>query len=351
MKKPVIIYTYTHFSSFVAKDFEIINKHYEVKKVLFNSNKKYFIPFYLIKQLYFWVITINKPVLFLSRFSGFHTLLPALFNKLLPNTKSIIILGGSDSNLFPSIDYGNYRSFLYGFATQWSIKHAYHLLPVSKDLIETTNTYSEADPKLQGVKNLIKGFNVPFTEIHNGFNDHKFQNTKLATKQSNSFVTIAGGADSKKIRELKGIDLIIEAAKELKHYSFTIIGSAYNHPDLPSNITFLPFIKNSELPHFLSTQEFYLQISISEGFPNALCEAMLCECIPVISQVGILPEIIGNSGYILKKRDSKELISLIKTHGKYSENLANEARTRIQLNYPLKKREEKLLKTLKNIMS
>jgi glycosyltransferase involved in cell wall biosynthesis len=48
-----------------------------------------------------------------------------------------------------------------------------------------------------------------------------------------------------------------------------------------------------------------------EGFPSAPCEAMLCECIPIVSHVGAMPEIVGRSGFILNKKDVNELIALV----------------------------------------
>jgi glycosyltransferase involved in cell wall biosynthesis len=57
--------------------------------------------------------------------------------------------------------------------------------------------------------------------------------------------------------------------------------------------------------------EYYFQLSIMEGFPNALAEAMLCGCIPIGSNVSGIPFIIGDTGYILNKRDINELNLLV----------------------------------------
>ena len=42
---------------------------------------------------------------------------------------------------------------------------------------------------------------------------------------------------------------------------------------------------------------------MSEGFPNALCEAMLSGCIPIVSNVGAMPKIVKETGYLLLKKD------------------------------------------------
>ena len=66
-----------------------------------------------------------------------------------------------------------------------------------------------------------------------------------------------------------------------------------------------------QLREYYSKSRFYLQLSNTEGFGVSLCEAMLCECIPIVSSVNMLPEIVGDTGFILETRDSSMLSGLI----------------------------------------
>ena len=38
---------------------------------------------------------------------------------------------------------------------------------------------------------------------------------------------------------------------------------------------------------------------------------MLCGCVPIVSDVNFLPSIVGNSGFVLKKRNPHMLIDLM----------------------------------------
>jgi glycosyltransferase involved in cell wall biosynthesis len=115
-------------------------------------------------------------------------------------------------------------------------------------------------------------------------------------------------------------------------------------PGLPSNVKTMPGVKNSELPGIFSAFEFYLQLSMAEGFPNSICEAMLCECIPIGSDVFSIPEIIGDSGFVVKKRDVDVLKQVIE-QALVCDNAAlmKKARARIADNYTLTQRNDKLL--------
>ena len=71
--------------------------------------------------------------------------------------------------------------------------------------------------------------------------------------------------------------------------------------------------------------------------------------IPVVSNVNMLPEMVGDSGYVLNKRNIDNLAQLMKEAIKdqNKEERSLKASARIKDNYSLKRREEELLKLLK----
>jgi hypothetical protein len=83
--------------------------------------------------------------------------------------------------------------------------------------------------------------------------------------------------------------------------------------NLNNNVFFLGKLTPENLRHYYLSSQYYLQLSVYEGFGVSLCEAMLCECIPIGSSVNIIPEIIGDSGFILEKESIDELVFLVKT--------------------------------------
>jgi glycosyltransferase involved in cell wall biosynthesis len=117
-----------------------------------------------------------------------------------------------------------------------------------------------------------------------------------------------------------------------------------------SNVIILPPTKNDDLIEIYSRHQYYLQLSMAEGFPNALCESMLCGCIPIVSNVFSMPEIIGDSGYVLKERNHDQLKSLILNALKDpSSNKSDLARNRIKENYTLTKRKDALIKLIRSL--
>ena len=230
------------------------------------------------------------------------------------------------------------------FATCFSISNATHVMPVHKSMVLSNYTYSDADYPQQGYKAFCKKAETPFTEINYGYNSAAFFNNQQL-KIKNNFLTVAVNAKGSTFYR-KGIDLIIELAKICPDYNFTLLGvkDELDHLQLTENIKLLPPVPHTELINYYSQHEFYFQLSIAEGFPNALCEAMLCECIPIGSDVFGIPDIIGDTGFILKKKDITLLKSLVDEAVKSDKvTLAKKARQRIMENFPEKKREEKLV--------
>ncbi|HSQ76959.1 MAG TPA: glycosyltransferase family 4 protein, partial [Bacteroidota bacterium] len=72
---------------------------------------------------------------------------------------------------------------------------------------------------------------------------------------------------------------------------------------IPPNVEVIPFIAQNALLDYYQRAAVYCQPSYTEGLPNSLCEAMLCECVPVGSNVGGIPTAIAGIGYVVPYGD------------------------------------------------
>ncbi|EON78576.1 galactosyltransferase or lps biosynthesis rfbu related protein [Lunatimonas lonarensis] len=243
----------------------------------------------------------------------------------------------------PHINYGNYRKKWLRKASIFSFKNCALIVPVSEALVASDYRYDSAAPEKQGLKNLIPGLATPIQVIHNGF-DAAFWNDPGNARKHFSFLTVATGITASNRAKVKGIDLILEAAHRFKHFHFTLVGDDRFSTALP-NVTIAPAMDKESLRLAYQQSQFYLQLSASEGFPNALAEAMLCGCVPIGSKVGEIAHIIGNTGFILEKRDFGLLCTIF-------DNLATDktlaekrrqARDRITTHFSYSLRKEKLL--------
>jgi glycosyltransferase involved in cell wall biosynthesis len=273
------------------------------------------------------------------QFAGYQSFLPVLFGRIFPY-KTFIILGGTDCASFPSISYGSFNNKILKHFVAFSLKHASHLLPVSDSLVHYEYTYQNADFPAQGYLAFLPNVTTLKTTIYNGYESNSWY---VGKKQKKSFVTIGANLGTTYAKKLKGIDLILETASYFPHCVFNIVGGKSIRTNVPRNVILLDLMDSNELADFISTQEFYLQLSMSEGFPNALCEAMMSGCIPIVSNVGAMPLIVGDLGYVLMKKDSLKLIEIIQLAvSTNQENNYYKSRQRIEENFPLSLRAERL---------
>lgn len=315
-------------------------KH-EIKFQEFNSKHKVLFPFLVIRQFVFLLSTISSCNIIISRFIGYHTFLPILFGKLFKKP-IICILGGTECISFPSVKVGNFTKPFYRWVTKWCLNRATHLCPVHESLVFTNYTYQDNDFKNQGYLYFCPSVTTPYTVIYNGFDENKwFRNQE---KKTDTFITVCANLDQKYIMELKGIDMIINVAPFFPEHEFIIIGATSEAAILvkSSNVKLVPPTANDQLIDYYSKATFYMQLSLTEGFPNALCEAMLCECIPIASAVGGMPDIIDGCGFLLYRKDLNLLKDIIKKALLSDrKNLSQKSRERIIKNYSLKLRENK----------
>ncbi len=354
-RKNILLF-YNHFSSFIKKDLEILSSEFNVQQHDFLPKKKWQTPFSFSAQKLFLLRYIWSADLIVIQFAGYHSFLPALYARIF-GKPCLIISGGTDAHYFPKIGYGNWQKKFLSWFTKASFQLCSHIAPKHKTLMQCDYTYDKSEPSQQGIYARLPQLKTPFTEITNGYDTVKWHCTKEnlpAGRQGkkNTFITVSGAWEYHFQQQLKGIDLILEVATSFPDCEFIILGvDDKNRIQTKSpNVKILPAVKNEELIDIFSECEFYLQLSMAEGFPNSLCEAMLCECIPIGSNVFSIPEIIGDSGFVLKNRSVNELTQIIQQAlSAEKDTLRNKARLRITENYTLEKRKEKLLALCKRL--
>jgi len=157
----------------------------------------------------------------------------------------------------------------------------------------------------------------------------------------------------------KGFDLFISLARRNPDLNFILIGIEKqflpwienNYPffDIPNLTVIYLYCPYEPLFESYNKTKVFIQASITEGMPNTLCEAMLCECIPVGSNVNGIPDAIGDTGIIVKKRDVVELEVAMRRALEL--NTGVEAANRIKENFSFDLREKKLISALEEIIS
>ena len=119
----------------------------------------------------------------------------------------------------------------------------------------------------------------------------------------------------------KNLDLILEIAKEMSDYDFTIIGTGSQEMQLQnkikkdniSNVNLVGFKSENELVSYYQQSNCFLLTSYREGTPTAILEAMACGLPIVTSNVGGIDNIIsdGTNGFVIKTFDKKDYIEKI----------------------------------------
>jgi glycosyltransferase involved in cell wall biosynthesis len=347
-QKPVLLYFHPGMASFIRKDLAIIEQEWRIILFEFRQDQKHLVLLDFLRQFIFLFqhIWVSKRIV--CQFGGYHSLLPAVFGRIF-RIPVWMILGGYDCYSFPEIKYGAFHKKWFGKIVGYSYQLADLLSPVHESMVDHPYSYYPSGYPSQGFQFFLPQLKTKIETIHNGYEPDKFRDLHKS-RIPNSFLTVARDtAGSTYFR--KGIDLILEAAPHFPHFQFTIIGKNKDQEiSLPSNIRFLPPVPYEELQQIYNDHEFYLQLSIAEGFPNALSEAMLCGCIPIGSDVFGIPDLIGDTGLILKHRDIQELITLFSgLDGLDKKGLSENARKRVSEKFNLEMREQKMLQVLRDL--
>jgi glycosyltransferase involved in cell wall biosynthesis len=123
-----------------------------------------------------------------------------------------------------------------------------------------------------------------------------------------------------RLSEWKGVGTIVKAASlmDTELADFLIAGDGPQRLELEEEVArlglqdrfrVLGYIHPHEVPSFLQNLEVFVFPSRSEGLPNALLEALACGLPCISSNVGGIPDILGEDGGIMVPPDDPEALA------------------------------------------
>jgi len=289
VNKVRILFVCPYFSSFIQNDLDLLKKHFDVKI-------RHYINIGNIPKILKGVLWAD---LTFSWFADTHAFWAVLLSKLFKK-KSIVIVGGFEVAKVPEINYGLMLSKKSARRVGYVLKNADTVLTVDESLKEDAI-------------NIVGVTGTNIQTVPTGYDHEKF---KPCGRKENIVMTVSAGDNRKRVK-LKGLDVFVESAQLLPSIKFFVIGLhgvplEMLRPTAPSNVEFVEPLLQDELISYYHRAKVYCQLSIREGLPNALCEAMLCECVPVGTERGGIPTAIGDTGFYVPYGDEKATAEAIK---------------------------------------
>ena len=323
--RPHILFTATFRSSFIDRDIQVLNGNLDFTTLI---TKGWAAAFLFIRHLYSIDVTFSW---FASVYSSLLVFLARSFR-----LRSIIVLGGVDVAQEKELQYGIWNSWWKSRLVRYGITHANAVLAVDESLRLDAMRLAHYD-----------GENI--SVVPTGY-DSDFWIPKGGKKQI--VLTVAHCPDTTRVK-LKGIDVFISVARTLADLQFKIVGIdplIALELNVPPNLECIPFSSPEVLRQMYQEAKVYCQLSYREGLPNSLCEAMLCECTPVGSNVGGIPDAIGDSGFVVNYHDEEQTKNAIRQALISASDLGHRARLRIASRYTISRRDNSLSKIILGLL-
>tara|TARA_Y100001970_G_C14211497_1_gene847223 strand:+ start:226 stop:1209 length:984 start_codon:yes stop_codon:yes gene_type:complete len=286
--KPKVVLFSTIDTTFINRDFKLLENISDVK--------------WICSKGIISIIKLNWAMLFrdigIAWFASVYSAFMVFFAKICKK-KSVIIVGGADVITNPTLGYGLLLSKWKKSFVKYALRNATHVLPTSDFLSNASIEVGQ-----------YNGDNIAVT--YPGLKPVSWINDK---KRERLVLSVAHCETVDRIK-IKGVDLVIKTAEQMQNVKFRIIGT---RPQLllelgiviPDNVTMHPFIPYKKLIPEYNNASIYLQMSRIESFGISTCEAMMFGCIPIVSNIGGLPETVGPMNYIIPPEDVNAAVTSI----------------------------------------
>ena len=315
-------------SSFIKHDYDTLKEYFDVD--IFPPPQK---KIDWIKYVFILAKKVKQYDLTFSWFAGWHSAIAIFFSNLF-GKKSLVIIGGYDAAYVPEINYGAFTNIKEKIPVMYVYKNADKVLVVDPAL---------KDEIIRNAK--VIGDTIDY--LPTGFDSDYW---KPGEKKENIVLTVAGAKTLQRVK-LKGLEAFTRSAMYIPWAKFIAINvrddaKKYLEKISTKNVEFTGVLPQNEILDYYQRAKVCCQLSMREGLPTALCEAMLCECIPVGSRAAGVISAIGDAGFYVEYGDEKGTADMIKKALDSKDNLGKNARDRIKNSFPETMRKEELKKLI-----
>jgi len=250
---------------------------------------------------------------------------------------SVVVVGGVDVARLPDLGYGLWVSSWKGRFSGFALRHADRVLVVDPSLAVRARELARYD-----------GTNIVW--VPTGYDSERWKPSGVKRRL---VLTVAWCTTRGRVHA-KGIDLLCRAAARMPDVPFRLIGiekdlEGYVRSFAPPNVEILSPLPRVELLAHYQEAKVYCQPSVSEGLPNCVCEAMLCEAIPVGTDVGGIPTALGDAGRCVPYGDINGLCEAIRQSLSDLPEGGAAARKRIATEFTLSRRDLALRSLLEEL--
>jgi glycosyltransferase involved in cell wall biosynthesis len=187
-----------------------------------------------------------------------------------------------------------------------------HLLPLASHVITVCQALKDELIRL-------KLNTTPITVLRNGVDTSLFHPVNQLQARKELCVSGEVWLSVGRLVELKGNHLTIKALSKRPHATLLLVGEGPDKIklkklaktlDIENRIVFVGAKSQNELKTYYSAADILILASSREGWANVILEAMACGAKVVGSNVGGIPEVIGdsNAGRIFNKRNPEDIV-------------------------------------------
>lgn len=319
-------------ASFVKQDLLLLQERYQVEELSLAITS---VSRGISRSRTIWKAIARNDLVFCWFSNG----LIAAMSKILG--KSMIIVGGGfDVVSIPEIDYG----------LQSMSRRRRWITLLGFKLADRVLLFSDSSKK--HLSAALRGHTGNLQTLYLGVDSEYF---KPAGEKKKQALTVGYIKEINLLR--KGLQTFVETAAITPEVSYHLAGKPVDQSAVEKintaatpNFHYLGYVNDQQLLKEYQQAKVYAQLSMHEGFGLALAEAMACECIPIVTDCGAIPEVVGDTGTYVPIQDPQATSEAIRQAIEREHTAGQHARERIISLFPISKRRNGLYKDIESIL-